>query len=455
EPVAVIMSQSAIELPFTFLDRLVLRTPALPFINLLDEAKADALIDDQFFMEAVYLASPVLYAECTRLIKGELTDKKEIKKIRTSLIKYYQRMYSRCTPFGLFSGCSLARWGDEQSHITLSADKFFRSTRLDMHYLCALGQQLSSLPVIQERLSFFPNNSAYRIGNEVRYIEYRYQKGRRVHQISSVLHSEYLDAVLERTSSGARIHEIVDLLVAQQEVSAEEAISFIEEMISSQVLISEMDPAITGEEFIHQLLAVLDKINFDKNAAITAIHDKLEYILASLKEIDNKAHNSTEIYVSLIEKINELTVPFEDGKLLQVDAFSKPLPNTIKSEWQNDLLSTFGLLAKLFSSTVNENLSSFAERFRKRYEDQQVPLLQVLDAETGIGYTERASSNLSPLVENLVLPGRNGGDSFDIKWNKTEQWLFDKLIRNPGEREIIIEASELKEFADDFSNFPP
>jgi lantibiotic biosynthesis protein len=449
------MSQSVVGLPFSFLDELVLRTPALSFVHLLDEAKADALINDQVFMEAVYLASPVLYAECTRLIKGELTNGKEIKKIRTSLIKYYQRMYSRCTPFGLFSGCALVKWGDGQSHITIPADNFFRSTRLDMHYLCALGQQLSSLPVIKERLLYFPNNSAYRIGSEVRYIEYRYQKGRRIHQISSVLHSEYLDAVLERASAGARLGEIVDLLVQQQQVSEEEAISFIDEMISSQVLISEMDPAITGEEFIHQLLTLLRKINFDGNAAITVLYTKLEHILASLKEIDNRVHNSPATYLSLIEKIKELNVPFEANKLLQVDTYSEPLPNTIKSEWKDDLFSIFGLLAKLFSSTANENLSSFAERFRKRYEDQQVPLLQVLDAETGIGYTEKAGNNLSPLVENLVLPGRNAGDSYDIKWNKTEQWLFEKLIKRPDANEVIIEAKEINDFAADFSNFPP
>ncbi len=449
------MSQPVIGLPFSFLDELVLRTPALPFVPLLDGSKADALIYDQDFMEAVYLASPVLYAECSRLVKGELTDAKEVRKVKTSLIKYYQRMYSRCTPFGLFSGCSLTKWGDEQSHITIPADKFFRSTRLDMHYLCALGQHLSSLPGIKERLLYFPNNSAYRIGNEVRYIEYRYQKGRRVHQISSVFHSEYLDAVFTRAGTGARIGEIMDLLVEQQEVSGEEAMDFIDEMISSQVLISEMDPAITGEEFIHQLLTILGKINVDKNPAITVIHGKLEHILASLKEIDDRVHNSPETYISLIESIKELNVPFEEGKLLQVDAFSEPLPNSIKSEWKNDLFSAFGLLAKLFSSAVNENLNSFAERFRKRYEDQQVPLLKVLDAETGIGYTERGGTNLSPLVENLVLPGRNSGDSIDIKWNKTEQWLFDKLIKHPDASEVVVEENELKDFTADFSNFPP
>ncbi len=94
------------EIPFYFLDELVLRTPALPFTTLLTEEKISSLLKDADFLEAVYLASPVLYKECIRLNNGELHDIKEISKIRVSLSKYYQRMYSRCTPFALFSGCS-------------------------------------------------------------------------------------------------------------------------------------------------------------------------------------------------------------------------------------------------------------------------------------------------------------------------------------------------------------
>lgn len=449
------MSQSAAGLPFIFLDELVLRTPAIPFVSLLDEEKVDMLLSDPHFMEAVYLASPVLYAECTRLKNGRIQDEKEIRKIRTSLIKYYQRMYSRCTPFGLFSGCSLVKWGSETPGIIIPADKLLRSTRLDMHYLCALGQQLSSLPVIKERLHFFPNNSAYRIGEEVRYIEYRYHTGRRLHQISSVFHSEYLDAVLGKAASGATVSQMAALLVQQAEVSTEEAIAFIEEMIASQVLISEMDPAITGDEFIHQLLAVLHKINTPVSGEITTIIGRLQEIVESLKQIDVAIHNSPDNYISLIEKIKELNVPFEENKLFQVDMYSRPVVNTITVEWKTDLQQAIQLLAKLFSSVANENLSSFADRFRKRYEDQEVPLLQALDAETGIGYTEQSGSNLSPLLEHLVLPRRSERDSYDIKWNKTEQWLFSQLIKPGGAKEVVINEKELSDFTTDFSNFPP
>lgn len=450
------MNQSAnIELLFSFLDELVLRTPALPFISLPAEERVNSLLSDDNFMEAVYLASPILYAECIRLRSGAIRDAGEIKKINTSLIKYHQRMYSRCTPFGLFAGCSLINWTSGPSSIKLLSNSFLRSTRLDMHYLCALSQHLCKVPVIKNRLKFFPNNSCYKMGNELRYIEYRYLKGKRVHQISSVLCTEYLEAVISVAVSGASIETLKKILQQQQDITDEEATEFIEELIASQVLISEMDPAITGDEFIHQLIAALRRINTPVSENITVMVEKLEAIVTDLAKLDLQLHNSPKAYMSLYEKIEELGVSFEENKLFQVDMFSRPAETLLDDKFKPELLQAITVLAKLFSSTVNDNLTSFAERFRKRYEDQPVSLLHVLDAEAGIGYMEQSGNNLSPLLEKLIIPGQRDKDEYEIKWNKTEQWLFDHLISYGSAKEIIIDVKELQEFKEDFSKFPP
>ncbi|HEV7781399.1 MAG TPA: lantibiotic dehydratase [Chitinophagaceae bacterium] len=449
------MSQSTAGSSFQFLDQLVLRTPAIPFVPLLDEEKVNGLLLNTDFLEAIYLASPVLYNECIRLRDGQIQDEKEAQKIRTSLIKYFQRMYSRSTPFGLFSGCSLINWGESDTNIILPSDSFLRSTRLDMHYLCALGQHLSSVPAIKERLLYFPNNSAYKMGNEVRYVEYKYMEGKRVHQISSVLHSDYVDAVLKKATAGATTGEIANLLVEQEAVSETEALEFVDELIASQLLVSELDPAITGDEFIYQLLASLRRINSPASAIITDIIHTLEEMVGLLGEIDANRHNGAEIYRSVIDRIKLSGVPFEEGKLFQVDMYNAPGEKVVSNTIQADLLKSINVLAKLFSNSENKNLSSFAERFRKRYEDQQVPLLHVLDAETGIGYTEQSGANLSPLLDNLVLPAGEKRDEYEIKWNKTEQWLFDHLLKKENVKELIIEEKELADFTTDLSRFPP
>lgn len=442
-------------LPFGFLDELVLRTPALPFVPQFDDNLPDKLLRDESFLEAVYLASPVLYAECLRLRNGQISDAKETRKIRVSLVKYYQRMFSRCTPFGLFSGCSLVKWGAEPSAVELPPGGFLRSTRLDMHYLCALGQHLSSLPFIKDRLLYYPNNSHYVMGNELRYIEYRYLRGRRVHQISSVQYAEYLQWVLDHSRKGARPGSLVRMLVEKAEVEHAEAVEFIDEMIASQVLISEMDPAITGEEFIHQLLAVLERVNVPEAAEITEIIARLKKMVDGLSAIDREASHSASVYTSLKEQISETGVPFEENKLFQVDMYHEPGTAVIQEGLKNELLQALEIMARLFVNTSNERLTSFAGRFRDRYEDQAVPLLQVLDAETGIGFTERSGRNLSPLLENIAMPATDDPDQYEIKWNKTEHWLFNLLISNRDKQEVVIDDDSLRAFTGEMPAFPP
>src|SRR6266496_3653346 len=57
--------------------------------------------------EALFLASPGLEDRIEQWLRDPPTQKS--RKIERSLIKYFARMAGRCTPFGLFAGCSVGR----------------------------------------------------------------------------------------------------------------------------------------------------------------------------------------------------------------------------------------------------------------------------------------------------------------------------------------------------------
>jgi hypothetical protein len=95
-------------IPYVFHPRLIVRTPCRPFESRLDSFDLDGLCRDKAFLEAIFLASPVLHAELVKYREGQLKDERAIHDLSCSVGKYYLRMSSRCTPFGLFSGCGVA-----------------------------------------------------------------------------------------------------------------------------------------------------------------------------------------------------------------------------------------------------------------------------------------------------------------------------------------------------------
>ena len=65
---------------------------------------------DPVFQEAIYLASPYLYEEIQQWMGGKKLPLKEFQKLKNTILKYYSRISTRCTPFGLFSQVGLGRF---------------------------------------------------------------------------------------------------------------------------------------------------------------------------------------------------------------------------------------------------------------------------------------------------------------------------------------------------------
>jgi lantibiotic biosynthesis protein len=439
--------------PYSFHPKLMLRTPAYAYDARPSGDVLPLLLKDSYFAEAVYLASPVLYNEYLKLRTGEPVAEKEKQKIETALIKYYQRMSSRCTPFGLFSGCNLATWQEGDTHVVIDEENTARHTRLDMHYLCALSQKLAALPVIRERLTYYPNNSYYKTGDEIRYVEYKYMNGRRQHHISAVAASDYLENLMEKAIPGIGFTEMKILLMAE-DVTEEEAVEFILELLDCQLLTSELDTAITGPEFIYQVLQKLEKINKPADEQITGIIDLLHRVDAAIQEADRQPGTEAAVYKKIMQMVEPLEVVFEENKLFQTDLIKKAKKAHVSSALQNELMEALELLNRLFAVKGNSQLEAFAKKFYDRYEDKEMPLLQILDSETGIGYPENSGRNPSPLTDELPLPGGVQTRS-DLRWDSSQAWLLKKFNEALSENayEVLLDTKDLG--AADWTDLPP
>ena len=90
-------------------------------------------------------------------------------------------------------------------------------------------------------------------GDQWRYIEHRFKKetGRSYHLVQ-VDQSEYLEKIFNAAKEGGTVTKLAatisnnDNLPDGSQVSVEEAMDFIHELINNQVLVNELEPSVTG-----------------------------------------------------------------------------------------------------------------------------------------------------------------------------------------------------------------
>lgn len=422
----------------SFYPHLILRTPAYPFTSELPENFLEECFTDSRFMEALYLASPALHAACLKAREQPPTSPEKRRRLELSVAKYYGRSRSRSTPFGLFAGCAVARWADS-THLVRGFAR--RHTRLDMSYLCSLAQHLEQHEGLQDTLRYYPNSSLYEIGQELRYTEYDHRDINRLSQVSSVDATPHLRMVLSRAAAGHSRPELARLLPETfPDVTPELATDFVATLIEARLLVSELEPSVTGPGYFTRLREVLAQ-RLPAEAAPARV---LEEVARQLRGLDAAPANPVAAYAGVARQLQALGAPLEEDKLFQVDQFAELAHDTLARSLQAPLRAAVEALSRLAPPPVAEALTTFKARFYERYGDQPRPLLEVLDPESGIKYAHYGEHAYTPLTEDLVLPPTGPQGQFTAH-SPARQLLERKLreARQQGLYSVELTAAEL------------
>ena len=448
--------------PYNSFNKFILRTP-LYSLNFYKNFTSGERISDEEFLEtlkdpilkeAIYLASPALYTAINKWINTRESSKstEDFEKIKHSILKYISRLSSRSTPFGLFAGCTIGNINTTTNIVLSGATYNERHTRFDMNYLVALSQNLTKIEFIKKQLLFHPNKSMYEVADKIRYIEYYYINGKRHHQIVSINNSKYIKKIINFSKKGALMSDIVNEITSDT-IDFETANNFILELIDNQVLISNLEPSITGIEFYNQIISVIEKLN-----GTESIHEKLLLLKSKLIEIDQNIGNNIEKYQSVIELLKDLNTDFDLGHLFQTDMSIKIIQNELSSVIINSVKKGMSVLNKFSNNTENSILTEFKKKFYTRYENQEVQLSKVLDSEIGIGYHQTFSQITSnPLIDDLSLPNIQPKNiDQNIQWNAFNSFFHKKIINANKNDEFIINISpdELKHLNENWENLP-
>lgn len=372
---------------FEHLGFYLLRTPRLPAstIQELNNCRTKeelweflrGLWSQREVREAIYLSSKTIFKELDSQLHKDYHPQKN--KLLLSAYKYINRMSGRSTPFGLLAGVSVGSVSRKHTKILLS-DEFLQTHRVD-----AIGFHNFLNPVIKDRsfaifCTYFANNTLWEKYDRYYYLDYSDTDRKRSFNWAWVRKNPVLDMIFQRSKHGASIKELTQQLT-QIGLDEHRSEQFIFELIDSNLLLSEFEFS-TQDDFTSKGMKRLEDIR--KKSTLPPSNNLI------------KPDNQVDLKVGTVENRIQEEVIF-----------------TITNELKE--------LAVLCHSESPTDMAVFRKDFLKRYGDRQVPLLDAINPETGIGYgSKSASTNLPGSLLNDFQDGK-------IKATSTNLTDFIKL----------------------------
>jgi thiopeptide-type bacteriocin biosynthesis protein len=441
----------------------VLRSPLLPFDEFLrwsEGLDATACLEDEEALEsalrrdrdrlrdrlralvarpdvrdALFVASPELESGLASWERDP--ESQRARALERALVRYFARMAGRATPFGLFAGCSTGRIG-KRTHLLLeAAERSERHSRLDHDYLDKLLSGLLDDPELRGRVLYRPNSSLYHAAGQVRYVEIGSEGRQRTHHLVAAEPSDHLERALVLAEAGITPRALAAAL-ASNNVSVEEAENFVADLIESQVLLPDLAVPLTGPEPLEVLPEELER-----HAGARAAARSLARVRSDLAQLDADGLGAEPgRYRRIAAHLEGLPAEPEAGELFQVD-LHKPAPAALLGEAVvQELLRGVEILRRMSAVRSDAQLQSFAERFAERFERREVPLVDALDDDVGVGFPEPDPLRAAPLLDGLPLRSSNRRAAM---WGAREDLLLRHLAETiaAGRRSLKLGRDEL------------
>lgn len=422
----------------------LLRRPAYPigYLNQLHEQLASQPLNsvlqtwytNPLVQQAIYVASQPLYERCQRWQANEPLSERE--KLLVTLHKYLIRMCTRCTPYGLFAGCAVGTLSDK-TILEPNTGPAYQHTRPDIESLLSLKDYLVQLPAVRDQLRVYPNSTLYPVGDTLRYVEQQRENNQRQYFISSVGVDTYLTALFAQAQHGITLAELEEQLI-RTGADSEDANDYLQQLLDSQLLVYEIEPAVTGDNYFHTLLNRLTELT------------GIEPLVATLRDLQRALQQpSGQIasYDALRRFFDTQQLQSAGADIVQVDTFYQSDSYQLSQRAVRTIQRQFESLMVLNQPYQSPDLSEFKRRFYDRYENEEVPLAYALDHECGVGYGGQSTLGMgyAPLIDSLSLPTDTGGNGA-VSWNWWQTFVLEKYTNalRDNRLEVVLTDADLK-----------
>ncbi|MBB6107753.1 thiopeptide-type bacteriocin biosynthesis domain-containing protein [Mucilaginibacter lappiensis] len=409
---------------YNFLNRLILRSPYYSYQHYSLRAISD-VIQTPSFQTALFLASADLYAllESKQFEYQALSERE-----RLALLRYYNRMCFRPTPFGSFSSFSTVSWG-EGGTIKLDNQHPSLHLNIDQEVVSQLAGTLMEIDLSKDYYSCNP--TLYQSGKDFRFITTTYSTDKsKIYFDLQSMESNALIAELLKTYATGYVQG-TQILAEMERIwgcDRSTAYDYLQFLAGAQIFIPKTTNNIIGADYLERLLN-LESESLNKSLLKSVLRrlkspriDRVEY-LKSIKSSINAFLNSS----------GRQTAPQIFYAGLELGVFSGALDQKYKDKISDGMRA----LSLLVTSSQPPMLEQFIRDFSQKYDKRKIPLLQALDPDIGIGYGPILNpAAITDLLRDIRFK-KQQETKVSMEWSKTHQLLLRKWNENPLQTDPI------------------
>lgn len=394
------------------------------------------LLEQPWADESLFLASPALYAAWQPLKDQPV----EIETpLANALWRYIFRSYGRSTPYGLFAGMGIGIIGSDRC-VEIGDQPWQTLSRPDITALTAISRSLTDDDVIRPQLRYRLNNSVYEVAGDFRFSEQLETSLKPRIVLSSLTSTPDLKTLVKylREKGEVSYSELSTLygVEFQDEVSA-----YLDALIDNQFLVSNLTVPITGLDMASNLLSQLSKLA-PEPAVNKLLLDAKRLLDCSPVSLSNLADAQRLVGMTINQLNDSAALP---NSLIQTDLFFHPARLQLDSPTVKKIADQYSYLLPILYHKQPSPLEDFAQRFRERYDNQEVDLLIALDPEVGVGFTMDALSMYSLLNELPSPPAVNPPPAGNTH-ERLRELLYSRYVMN-GRNEVELTETDINKAA--------
>lgn len=441
-------------IPYKSFSQFVIRTPLLSINYLkilmeedfISEEKLQQLFLTSQINKSIYLASPSLHLELTRWCNKEVHKTKDRNKLAESFFKYLVRATSKCSPFGMFAGCSLGKINKKTS-LVRNDENFKIHSRFNVTFLKkCMETEIESLD--PEEIEYSINSSLYPVQGGYRYIESYISQSKLKFHVSELPKTIYLDHVLRISKNGITLGNLTKNLLQEfsSDIDINQVKQYVNELIESKVLISSFELSATGPTAIEQFKQMFELHNEPKNQKLV----KLNQLLKNFNNLESSNFSQYK------EKLERISSDFSSQKsAIEAEIYPKFKNNFISEGIISKARIALSFLNSITYYPQEQQLENFKDKFLERFGERRVALSLALDLESGIPFKSFFSNgDNNPLVDDLnfnpIIKEQK------ITWNKFHEKLkveIDDAIKN-GSSIIQLDKAAWNESNNSWNDLP-